>query len=62
MVLHRSYEDHKNVPDFDYMFDELQGLPEEEAEHRKEVRRLLEERLEQKRLKDMLADDFEDLC
>ena len=59
MVLHRHYEEQRNITDIDHYF-ENSDLNEQDCEHLKEVRRLLEERLEQKRLKELLADDFDD--
>lgn len=54
MGLHKEYDDNRNFSDFNYDEDP------EELNHRKEVRRMLEDRLERKRLKQELEDDFTD--
>ena len=62
MSLHNDYEDGLSFSDFSY--DDNKEL----QEHKKHVRRMLEERLEMKRLKDDIEDeltgefDWKDLC
>lgn len=51
--LHEDYDD-QSFSDFNYE-------DEPDVAHRKNVRRMLEERLEQKRLRDEFKDDFEEL-
>lgn len=53
MDLHEEY-DEKSLSDYNYD-DEV------DVSHRKNVRRLLEDRLERKRLKDEFKDDFDEL-
>ena len=53
MDLHEEY-DEQSLSDYNYD-DDVDGS------HRKNVRRLLEERLERKRLKDEFKDDFDEL-
>jgi hypothetical protein len=53
MDLHEEYDDQSFS---DYKYDD-----EVDTAHRKNVRRLLEERLERKRLKDEFKDDFDEL-
>lgn len=53
MDLHEDYEDQSLS---DYNYDD-----EGDIMHRKNVRRLLEDRLERKRLKDEFKDDFDEL-
>lgn len=50
------HEDNDEQSFSDYNFDD-----EVDTTHRKNVRRLLEERLERKRLKDEFKDDFNEL-
>ena len=54
MGLHEDYDDQ---PSSDYNYHE----DIESSARRKKVRRLLEERLEQKRLKEEFKDDFDEL-
>ncbi|EHL29128.1 hypothetical protein [Legionella drancourtii] len=53
MDLHEDYDDQSFS---DYKYDD-----DIDIKHRKNVRRLLEERLERKRLKDEFKDDFDEL-
>ncbi len=57
MSLHEDY-DHQSFSDYSYEdYDEnIEDLPK-----KKKIRRLLEERLERKRLKDEFKDDFDEL-
>ena len=52
MALHEDYDDQSFS---DYKYDDDMDA------HRKNVRRLLEDRLERKRLKDEFKDDFDEL-
>ncbi|HHF7395566.1 TPA: PA3496 family putative envelope integrity protein [Legionella anisa] len=54
MDLHEDYDD-QSFSDYNYD-DEI-----ESTAHRKNVRRLLEEKLERKRLKEEFKDDFDEL-
>lgn len=54
MGLHRNYDDHSSNTDFGY-----EENPEE-LHHKREVRRMLEDRLERNRLKKELEDEFDD--
>lgn len=54
MKLHEDY-DERSLSDYNY--DEDAGS----QEHRKKIRRMLEDRLENKRLKEELKDDFDEL-
>ena len=54
MGLHKEYDDNRNCSDFNYDEDP------EELSHKRQVRRMLEDRLERKRLKQELEDDFAD--
>ena len=53
MGLHRDYEDRHSFTDFKQEDDV------EELNHKKQVRRMLEDRLERKRLKEELEDEFD---
>lgn len=53
MSLNKIYDEHQAFPDLQ-LEDEVSSL-----EHKKRVRRLLEERLERKRLKEELDDELE---
>lgn len=52
MSLHKDYDDNKSFSDFNY--DE----ETEDLDHKKQVRRMLEDRLERKRLKEELEDEL----
>jgi len=54
MALHEEIED-SSFADFNYEDDS------DSLAHRKKVRRMLEDRLERKRLKDEFKDDFDEL-
>ena len=54
MSLHKEYDDQSFS---DYNYDE----DADKSGHRKKVRRMLEERLERKRLKEEFMDDFDEL-
>lgn len=53
MALHEDYDDQS--------FSEYKYDDEIDTPHRKNVRRMLEEKLERKRLKDEFKDDFDEL-
>ena len=53
MSLHKDYNDNQSFPDFNCDEDV------DELNHKKHVRRLLEDRLEKKRLKEELDDELE---
>lgn len=53
MSLHEDYDDQS--------FSDYKYENETDIEHRKNVRRMLEDRLERKRLKDEFKDDFDEL-
>lgn len=53
MALHEEYDDQS--------FSEYKYDDEIDTTHRKNVRRMLEEKLERKRLKDEFKDDFDEL-
>ena len=53
MGLHKDHDDSQSFSDFNYE-DDVEGL-----HHKKEVRRMLEERLERKRLKQELDVELE---
>ncbi|MGL6030223.1 MAG: hypothetical protein ACRC0M_10670 [Legionella sp.] len=54
MGLHKDYED-KTCSDYSYDEDVS------DLDHKKKIKRLLEEKLERKRLKDEFKDDFDEL-
>lgn len=54
MRQHHIDDDMQNYTDFDYEEDE------ESLNHKRQVRRMLEDKLEKKRLKAEINDDFED--
>lgn len=54
MGLHKDYDENKSFSDFNYEEND-----EETLNHKKQVRRLLEERLERKRLKAELEDELD---
>ena len=54
MGLHKDYED-KTFSDYSYDEDVS------DLDHKKKIKRLLEEKLERKRLKDEFKDDFDEL-
>ena len=57
MGLHEDYDSHNFSEQSDFKYEEeIDDLPK-----RKRIRRLLEERLERKRLKDEFKDDFDEL-
>ena len=53
MSLHREHDE--------YSFSDYEFEDKEDLSHRKKVKRLLEDRLERKRLKDEFKDDFDEL-
>ncbi len=53
MSLHRERDE--------YSFSDYEVEDKEDLSHRKKVKRLLEDRLERKRLKDEFKDDFDEL-
>lgn len=55
MSLYKDYNDNQSFPDFNC--DESEDI--EELNHKKQVRRMLEDRLERKRLKAELEDELE---
>ncbi|CAM2995356.1 Uncharacterised protein [Legionella steigerwaltii] len=57
MGLHEDYDDQSFS---DYNYDEDID-PTDSTDHRKNVRRMLEEKLERKRLKEEFKDDFDEL-
>ncbi|KTD59247.1 PA3496 family putative envelope integrity protein [Legionella shakespearei] len=55
MGLHEEYED-QSFSDYNYEEDDM-----EDTTHRKRIKRMLEDRLERKRLRDEFKDDFDEL-
>lgn len=53
---HRKYDEHSSSCEYDFEGEENP----ETLHHKKEVRRMLELRLDRKRLREELADDFSD--
>lgn len=54
MSLNHDYEDYLSSSDYEHQ-ESPEGI-----EHRRHIRRLLEDRLERKHLREALSDDFED--
>lgn len=55
MGLHEEYDD-QSFSDYNYEEDDR-----EDTSHRKRIKRMLEDRLERKRLRDEFKDDFDEL-
>lgn len=55
MGLHEEYED-QSFSDYNYEEDDM-----EDSTQRKRIKRMLEDRLERKRLRDEFKDDFDEL-
>jgi hypothetical protein len=55
MGLHEEYED-QSFSDYNYEEDDMEGTTQ-----RKRIKRMLEDRLERKRLRDEFKDDFDEL-
>ena len=53
MGLHKDFDDSQSFPDVNYQEDR------EDLPHRKQVRRMLEDKLERRRLKEELDDELE---
>lgn len=53
MSLHKDYDDSRSFPDFNSKDDP------DELNHKKNVRRMLEDRLDRKRLKEELEDELD---
>ncbi len=59
MSLHKDYDDSQSFSDFK-IEEDIDGVERiEDLDHKKQVRRMLEERLERKRLKEELDDELE---